>query len=120
MRPAPNTYSPLMVMHCGMSDEVGPVYISDEDRSSAHSTISPSLLAKVDTEVMRLLREADARVSRLLKAHESDLHKLAGALLDKETLDGSTIRGLLSPTLQAKAEAAGNKLDAKKSVKRTV
>ena len=109
-----------MVMHCGMSDEVGPVYISDEDRSSAHSTISPSLLAKVDTEVMRLLREADARVSRLLKAHESDLHKLAGALLDKETLDGSTIRGLLSPTLQAKAEAAGNKLDAKKSVKRTV
>ena len=100
-----------MVCECGMSNEVGPVFISDSDRGSGPYAggVSPSLLAKVDAEVMRLLREADARVSRLLKAHENDLHKLAAALLDKETLDGDAVKSLLSPSLLAKAEAAGHR-----------
>jgi ATP-dependent Zn protease len=47
-----------MVTECGMSDVVGPIFISDSPGGDFQK--------KIDSEVMRLLKEAYARVRKLL------------------------------------------------------
>jgi hypothetical protein len=48
-------------------------------------------------QVTRLLKEAYVRVTSLLKEKEAELHKLAAALLDKETLNGQEIKEVPTP-----------------------
>lgn len=47
-----------MVMECGMSSEIGPVYVPDEKSAETRKAI--------DGEVGRMLREAYSRVSSML------------------------------------------------------
>jgi ATP-dependent metalloprotease len=58
-----------MVKHCGMSDLVGPIYLSDSG--------SPDMEHKVELEVTRLLREAYERVTQLLVRGEPQWARLA-------------------------------------------
>jgi cell division protease FtsH len=46
---------------------------------------------QVDQEVARLLGEAEDRAVSLLKRHRSALDRLAGVLMDQETVDGSAV-----------------------------
>ncbi|KAK9803020.1 hypothetical protein WJX72_001842 [[Myrmecia] bisecta] len=82
-----------MVMQYGMSDEIGPVYVSGDNTSSETEK-------KVDAEVGRMLREAYARVQELLTVKEADLHRLARALLEHETLTLNEIKEVLAGTFQ--------------------
>ena len=47
-----------MVTECGMSDEIGPVFVENNE--------SPDMRRRIDGEVSRILREAYNRVTALL------------------------------------------------------
>jgi ATP-dependent metalloprotease len=78
-----------MVSNCGMSDAIGPVHV--RERPSA------DMQSRIDEEVVKLLREAYERVTRLLKKHEKQLHALANALLERETLTSDEINKIVHP-----------------------
>ncbi|CAM0881737.1 unnamed protein product [Alopecurus aequalis] len=78
-----------MVSNCGMSDAIGPVHV--RERPSA------DMQSRIDEEVVKLLREAYERVTRLLKKHEKQLHALASALLERETLTADEINKVVHP-----------------------
>uniref|UniRef100_A0ACD5VMC7 Uncharacterized protein n=1 Tax=Avena sativa TaxID=4498 RepID=A0ACD5VMC7_AVESA len=78
-----------MVSNCGMSDAIGPVHV--RERPSA------DMQSRIDEEVVKLLREAYERVTRLLKKHEKQLHALANALLERETLNADEINKVVHP-----------------------
>eukprot|EP00270_Netrium_digitus_P002014 TRINITY_DN1225_c0_g3_i2.p1 TRINITY_DN1225_c0_g3~~TRINITY_DN1225_c0_g3_i2.p1 ORF type:complete len:273 (+),score=102.93 TRINITY_DN1225_c0_g3_i2:31-819(+) len=79
-----------MVLHYGMSDKVGPVYIDLESQRP-----SQELVRGIDSEVVQLLKDAYERVTMLLKKREEDLHALAAALLETETLTVKQINEVL-------------------------
>jgi len=78
-----------MVSACGMSDTIGPVHVKEHSGSDMQS--------RIDSEVVKLLREAYDRVKALLKKHEKALHALANALLEYETLTAEDIKRILLP-----------------------
>uniref|UniRef100_A0A1J3FZM5 ATP-dependent zinc metalloprotease FTSH 11, chloroplastic/mitochondrial n=1 Tax=Noccaea caerulescens TaxID=107243 RepID=A0A1J3FZM5_NOCCA len=78
-----------MVSSCGMSEAIGPVHIKERPSSEMQS--------RIDAEVVKLLREAYERVKCLLKRHEKQLHTLANALLEYETLTAEDIKRILLP-----------------------
>jgi cell division protease FtsH len=49
----------------------------------------------IDSEIRALVEGGYQQATRLLKKHIKQLHKLAGALLEYETLTGDEINGLL-------------------------
>ncbi|CAM6101654.1 unnamed protein product [Calypogeia fissa] len=79
-----------MVSECGMSDSVGPIFVDMESQRMSQDTQK-----SIDAEVVRLLKEAYERVRKLLKKHETDLHSLARALLEQETLNSKQITEIL-------------------------
>ena len=58
-----------MVTECGMSEEIGPVFVEN--------TESPDMRRRIDGEVSRILREAYHRVKTLLVSTHSHLPPLA-------------------------------------------
>ena len=80
-----------MVTRFGMSDKVGPVSHHEEDMGR----ISGETKQTIDTEVRRLLDESRARAQALLRSHLDELHRLAAALVDYETLTREEIEQVL-------------------------
>lgn len=78
-----------MVEECGMSEEVGPVAVVPGEGASAE------VRRQVDAEVGKLLKGAYARVQGLLADKKPELHALAAALLERETLTQREIKALL-------------------------
>lgn len=76
----------------GFSDKIGPLALNYEDRDSVVSTETKSI---IEQEIKNLTSEAYARVQALLEAHRDELHIVANALLERETLTGSQIHDLL-------------------------
>lgn len=81
-----------MVTKYGMSNSIGQVALEYEDDGRS---MSSETRAKVEEEVRQLVMGAYTRAKHILHKHEGELHKLAGALLEKETLSGEQIKGLL-------------------------
>jgi cell division protease FtsH len=91
-----------MVMEFGMSDKLGRVrYNANEQEiflghSVAQQTnISEETARLVDAEVRRLIEEAEASARKILTEHMADLHTIAKALLEYETLSGDEVATLL-------------------------
>lgn len=76
-----------MVTRYGMSEKLGQVVYDRQD-----SNLSSDTRAEIDAEVKRLVDESYSRASALLLQHEKELHSLAGALLELETLSGDEVR----------------------------
>ncbi|GJE95145.1 ATP-dependent peptidase [Phanerochaete sordida] len=76
-----------MVKKWGFSAKIGPVYFNDRD-----GPISPSKQDEIETEVRKILTSGESRVHNLLKAKEVELHRLAAALVEHETLDAEEVR----------------------------
>lgn len=70
-----------MVTSYGMSDEIGPVRMSDDWESW-----SPKLRDLADNEVRKFLVESENRTRRTLKDKKVELQRLAEGLLEYETL----------------------------------
>jgi cell division protease FtsH len=89
-----------MIREYGFSTELGPVAypvpgathldVTAMDRPFAEAT-----QRRVDDEVSRLLRDAEARATEMLTHHRAALDSLTGRLLEEETVDGSVVYDLL-------------------------
>ena len=51
--------------------------------------------ATIDAEVSRLLREAEEQATSLISGHRRELDRLVKLLMDKETVDGAAVYGLI-------------------------
>lgn len=82
-----------MVTKYGFSSRLGQVSLDYDDNGASMSSETRSI---VEAEVKKLLSEAYERSSTLLKQHAQELHALASALIESETLSGEQIKALLS------------------------
>uniref|UniRef100_A0A7S2WPS6 AAA+ ATPase domain-containing protein n=1 Tax=Rhizochromulina marina TaxID=1034831 RepID=A0A7S2WPS6_9STRA len=78
-----------MVMHYGMSDEVGVVFHSNDQSS-------PEMRALIDKEVQKLLNDSYQRATKVLATNRRELEVLAKALLEHETLSSTDITDIIS------------------------
>ncbi|KAI8474590.1 MAG: peptidase family M41-domain-containing protein [Monoraphidium minutum] len=91
-----------MVTKYGMSDKVGQVSLDYDDNGRSMSSETRAI---VEAEVRALVQGAYERARAILTGHQSELHTLASALLEKETLTGDQIRGVLRGGGGADADA---------------
>jgi cell division protease FtsH len=84
-----------MVMEYGMSERLGWLRYRDnqEEVFLGHSvarsqSVSEETAQLIDQEVRRLIEEAEGTARKVLTEHLDELHRLAGALLEYETLTG--------------------------------
>jgi len=92
-----------MVMRYGMTDALGPmVYAENEGevflgRSVTKTTnMSESTMQKVDSEVRRIIDEQYALARRLIEEHSAQMHGMAKALLEWETIDKDQIDAIMA------------------------
>ncbi len=91
-----------MVTEFGMSEKLGRVRYGDNEQELflGHSVtqtrgVSEATAQLIDSEVRRLIEEAETSARTILIDHIDELHRVSQALLEYETLSGDEIRGLL-------------------------
>ncbi len=91
-----------MVMEFGMSDKLGRVRYNPNEQEvflghsvSQQQNVSEATAQIIDVEVRRLIEEGENKARTVLTTKLDDLHKIAEALLEFETLSGDEVRGLL-------------------------
>jgi cell division protease FtsH len=88
-----------MVREFGLSRKLGPigypeggsVFLGGDGASMSSRPFAEHTQAEIDTEVSRLLREAEERAVNVLKDHRSVLDSLVSELLEMETVDGAEV-----------------------------
>lgn len=80
----------MMVKRWGFSEKVGPVYYHDSENG-----MSPATREKIDSEIRSLLQQGEARVIKLLEEKKEELHLLAHALVEHETLTAEEVRKVI-------------------------
>lgn len=89
-----------MVREWGMSDKVGPIHYGGESQEM-YAAQMPQKLYSVNTEdlldkeIKKLVDEGYAKAKKILSSHKNQLHKIAKALLEKETLTGEELEILV-------------------------
>ena len=86
--------STFMVKEWGMSPKIGNIALIPQNDYGVENT-SEELKKLADSEIKRFIDEAYAKAKHILNEKIDDLHKLAKALLEKETLSGDEIDQLL-------------------------
>ncbi|KAJ3671160.1 hypothetical protein LUZ60_008586 [Juncus effusus] len=81
-----------MVTKYGMSKDVGLVSYSFEENGKSVSTETK---LRIEQEVREFLERAYNNAKHILTTHNNELHVLANALLEHETLSGAQIKSLL-------------------------
>jgi cell division protease FtsH len=90
-----------MVTQWGMSEKLGPLQYEEQSEGylgmgAAQRTFrSGSTNELIDTEIKSLVEGAHKRATDILTTHEDQLHLLAQALLEYETLSGEEINALI-------------------------
>ena len=91
-----------MVAEWGMSDRLGPLRYNENQGEvflghsvSQTKNVSEATAQIIDEEIRRIVDEAEAKCRRILTDRMDDLHTLAKALLEYETLTGDEIHMLL-------------------------
>ena len=93
-----------MVTEWGMSDKIGPLFYGSGEQEvflgysmgQPTKTLSNEMANLIDSEVKRLVQEAHSQASGILTEHIDELHRIAKALLEHETLTGDEIKTLAS------------------------
>ena len=91
-----------MVTQFGMSEKLGPLTYAENEQEVflGHSVtqtkaVSEATAETIDSEIRRIVDEGYARARKILEGDLDQLHTLAKALLEYETLTGDEIRSLL-------------------------
>ena len=94
-----------MVTHYGMSDKLGPMtYGTDEEEVfvgrdfGRTRNYSEQVAAAIDKEMRGLIDKAYSKAEQLLKDNINTLHRVAEALLERETLDGKEFEEIFTGT----------------------
>ena len=92
-----------MVTRWGMSDKVGPLEYGEPEGESflGYSSSRPSRMSNqtsqlIDYEIKRIVEGGLDRAKQVLSDHVDQLHTVAGALLEFETLTGDEIKRLIA------------------------
>jgi cell division protease FtsH len=92
-----------MVMQWGMSGAMGPISYGDQEEQiflgkeiAVRRDYSEETAREIDNEVRRIMSEAHERARSVLAEHTDELHRVAKALLERESLDAEDIKILLS------------------------
>ncbi|KAG8696785.1 hypothetical protein FRC08_006942 [Ceratobasidium sp. 394] len=80
-----------MVKEYGFSDKVGTVYHGDSDTNPP----SPETSRLIESEIQELIQQSVARTTLLLESKTEELHKLAQALVEHETLDKTEVEKVI-------------------------
>ena len=91
-----------MITEWGMSDKLGMIAYGDNGQEvflghsvTQNKNVSEHTAREIDREVKQLIDRAYDTAHSLLLAHIDELHRLAHALLEHETLSGDEIRRIL-------------------------
>jgi cell division protease FtsH len=91
-----------MVCEYGMSENLGPLTFGKKDEQiflgreiAQHRDYSEETAQKIDDEVRSIVNGAYEKTTRMLSENLEILHKLAGALLERETLDSKDIDAII-------------------------
>ena len=91
-----------MVCKWGMSELIGPMAVGEQSHEVfigrewvANREHSEETARMVDAEVKRIIDESMATADRLLRENVDSLHRVAEALLDRETLSGDEVKRLM-------------------------
>jgi cell division protease FtsH len=92
-----------MVMEYGMSDRLGPmkygspageVFLGRDYKS--HQDYSDDVASVIDEEVRHLINQAHEEAHTILSTHLDALHRIAEALIERETLDAEEVTEIFS------------------------
>ena len=91
-----------MVTKYGMSEELGPIAYGDNEEEvflgrsiTKNQSMSEETVQKIDKEVKRIVFEGYKKAQKIMEDKIDDLHKLAKALMDYETLTFDEISNIL-------------------------
>ena len=91
-----------MVTEFGMSDKLGRVRYSANEQEiflghsvAQQKNVSEATAEVIDEEIRRLVEEGETTARKILTEKLGDLHKIATALLEFETLSGDEVKALL-------------------------
>ena len=84
-----------MIIKCGLSDKLGFQNFSSRETTHEETSYSNKTAELIDSEIKMLLDNCYKESEKLLKEHLDNLHLLANALLEHETLSGTEIGSLL-------------------------
>ena len=94
-----------MVTRYGMSDHFGMVALETVNNAylggDTSLACSAETAARVDEEVIALVKSAYEKAKAILSGHEDKLHELADYLLDKETITGEEFMKILEEKKEA-------------------
>lgn len=89
-----------MVTRFGMSDKFGMVALETVNNpylgGDTSLTCSSATAAKVDEEVLNIIKEAHKKASKILSDNLDKLHELSNYLLEKETITGQEFMKILN------------------------
>ena len=89
-----------MVTRFGMSDKFGMVALETVNNpylgGDTSLTCSSTTAAKVDEEVLNIIKEAHKKASKILSDNLDKLHELSNYLLEKETITGQEFMKILN------------------------
>ncbi len=92
-----------MVTRWGMSDKLGPLQYAEADEEvflgysvNRQRQMSDETARTIDAEIRRVVDDGYDRAKQVLTDNVDQLHTLAGALLEYETLSGDEIKTLLA------------------------
>ncbi len=87
-----------MVCEWGMSDKIGPLSLGKKEEEiflgkefARHRDYSERTAEDIDSEIRRIVEDAEKRAESLIGANLDKLHDLAAALLEREILDGHEV-----------------------------
>ncbi len=87
-----------MVTEFGFSEDLGPLRYSDNEQEvflghsvTQRKNVSDSTAEKIDSEIRRLIEEAESTARKVLTERKGDLEALATALLEFESLSGEEV-----------------------------
>lgn len=113
-----------MVTHYGMSEKLGPMTYGTDDEEvfvgrdfGRARNYSEEVAAKIDEEMRSLIDEAYHKAEKIMRENIDRLHRIAQALLEKETISGNEFEALFQgreyneETSSVSAEAAAQERD---------
>ena len=91
-----------MVSEWGMVDRIGPVTFAQKSEEiflgrdiSQGNDLSNEMCNLIDSEITKLVKAAEVNAENILKKHIDQLHAVAKALLEFETIDGNDLTRLV-------------------------
>ncbi|MRR53703.1 MAG: ATP-dependent metallopeptidase FtsH/Yme1/Tma family protein [Deltaproteobacteria bacterium] len=108
-----------MICEWGMSDRLGPVSFGKKDEQiflgremSTAKNYSEATAVEIDEEIRRIVEDNYTRARTLLTDNVEILHKIALALIEKESLNGADVDEIIghkadAPSLPAESDESG-------------